>query len=308
MARAIWTGSISFGLVNVPIGLYSANESKDVHFNQFEEKSGKRVHNKRVPEGSDREVKYEDIVKGYELSSGKYVLITPEELQSVEPGASREIAIEDFVDLAEIDPVQYKKTYYLVPEKGRGADKAYVLLREAMQASKKVAIGRFVMRGKQYLCCIRPTDKTLVLQTMYFPDEVRDPADLDGVPGKVKVGDREMKAAKQLIQSLSSTWDPKRYHDTYRERVLELIDAKKKGKELTIEPAPERESVSDLMAALEASVTDLRERRNKKAAPKKQELGALPKAELLELAKKADIAGRTKMSKDELVDALQKAA
>ena len=312
MPRAIWKGSISFGLVNVPVGLYSATESKVVHFNQFDEKSGTRIHNKRVSE-KGKEVDYDDIVKGYEVSKGKFVMITPEELESVDPGQSRTIDIEDFVDLTEVDPVHFDKSYYLVPESGRGADKAYALLREAMTKSEKVGIGRFVMRTKQYLGCIRPSGKVLVLETMYFPDEVRDPGELD-IPGKVKLEPRELKAAQQLVESLTSTWDPKRYHDTYRERVLELIEAKRKGKTVDVEPREEREKVADLMAALEASITNIREGRSKKSSSsssstkKEQDLTSLSKDELQKRAAEAKVAGRSKMSKDELAEALQQAS
>jgi DNA end-binding protein Ku len=264
MPRAIWKGSISFGLVNVPIGLFSATESKTVHFHQLDKKTKKRVHNTRTVEGSKKEIDYDDIVKGYEVTKGNYVVVEPEDLQAVAPEQSRTIDIEDFVDIADIDPVHYDKSYYLAPDGSGGATKSYALLRDAMDKSGRVAIGRFVLRSKQYLACIRPSDKVLVLHTMWFPDEVRDPKDLD-VPGKVKPTPKEMKAAQQLIDSLTSDWDPKRYHDTYREDVEKLLKAKAKGKEIAIEPQEEREPISDLMAALEASVTDLRERRATKA-------------------------------------------
>ncbi|MCU1485240.1 MAG: putative end-binding protein Ku [Actinomycetia bacterium] len=301
MPRAIWKGSISFGLVNVPIGLFSATKSKTVQFHQLDRKSKKRVHNKRVVDGSSKDIDFDEVVKGYEVTKGHYVVVEPKELESVEPGASRTIDIEDFVDIADIDPVQYDKSYYLAPESGRGADKAYALLREAMHDAGRVAIGRFVLRSKQYLACIRPSGDVLVLHTMWFPDEVRDSADLD-IPGKVKLTPKERKAAEQLIESLTSDWDPDRYHDTYRERVEKLLKAKAKGKAIAVEPREEREPVSDLMAALEASVTDLRSRRAGK------QLGTLSKAELLKKAGAAGIEGRSKMSKGELAEALGKAS
>jgi DNA end-binding protein Ku len=264
MPRAIWKGSISFGLVNVPIGLFSATESKTVHFHQLDKKTKKRVHNTRTVEGSTKEIAYDDIVKGYEVTKGNYVVVEPEDLEAVAPEQSRTIDIEDFVDIADIDPVHYDKSYYLAPDGSGGATKAYGLLRDAMEKSGRVAIGRFVLRSKQYLACIRAADTVLVLHTMWFPDEVRDPKDLD-VPGKVKLTPKELKAAQQLIDSLTSDWEPKRYHDTYREDVEKLLKAKAKGKEIVVEPQEEREPISDLMAALEASVTDLRERRAAKA-------------------------------------------
>lgn len=255
MARAIWTGSISFGLVNIPVRLYSATEQKDVHFHQFEEGTGKRVKNKRVAEGTDREVDYDDIVKGYEVEDGKFVMVTPEELESVEPGATRTIDIEDFVELAAIDPMYFEKTYYLGPEEGAGAQKAYGLLREAMSDAGLAAVAKFVMRSKQYLATLRTLDDLIVLETMYFPDEIRDPKGVENVPKKVELSARERKAARQLVDSLTREWEPDRYQDTYRERVLDLIERKAKGEDVVVEQ-PEREEadVVDLMAALEASL------------------------------------------------------
>jgi DNA end-binding protein Ku len=264
MPRAIWKGSISFGLVNVPIGLFAATESKTVHFHQLDRRTKKRVHNTRTIEGSSREVAFDDLVKGYEVTKGNYVVVEPEELESVEPEQSRTIDIEDFVEIADIDPIHYDKAYYLAPDGSGGATKAYGLLRDAMAKAGRVAVGRFVLRSKQYLACIRPADDVLVLHTMWFPDEVRDPKDLD-VPGKVKLTPKELKAARQLLDSLTADWDPDRYHDTYRQQVEKLLKAKAKGKEIAVEPREEQEPISDLMAALEASVTDLRERRAAKA-------------------------------------------
>ena len=305
MPRAIWSGSISFGLVNVPVKLYSATESKDIHFNQFQEGTGKRIHNKRVAEGTGREVEYEDIVKGYELKAGKYVLVTPEELESVEPGKTRTIEIEDFVDLAEIDPIYFEKSYYLAP--AGEAKKSYALLREAMERANRVAIGRFVMRTKQYLAAIRPSGKVLVLETMFFGDEVRDTKDLD-LPGKVKLSPRELEIADRLIDSLTVEFKPGQYKDTYRERVMNLIKRKQKGEDIVIEEREETtDKATDLMAALEASISNIRDARDKKRK-KSGSLDELSKQELLDRAAKADISGRSKMSKDELMKALRKAS
>ena len=254
MPRSIWTGAISFGLVNVPVKLFSATEDKDIHFNQFQKDTGERIRYKRVAEGTGDEVEYDDIVKGYEKSKGRFVIVTPEELEAVEPGKSKTIEIEDFVDLDEVDPIYFEKTYYLAPS-GSGADKAYVLLRQAMEKANKVAIGRFVMRTKQYLVALRPAGKLLFLQTMFFPDEIRATKDLEGDVKGARVNDRELKVAEQLIDSLSTAWDPDRYHDTYRERVLDLIEQKAKGEEVVVEKAEAPESnVVDLLAALEASL------------------------------------------------------
>ena len=255
MPRSIWTGAISFGLVNVPVKLFSATEDKDIHFNQFQKDTGERIRYQRVAEKSGDEVEYEDIVKGYEISKGKYVMVTPEELESVEPGKTRTIEIEDFVSLDEVDPIYFEKTYYLAPASAGGADKAYALLRKAMEKANKVAIGRFVMRTKQYLVALRPSGNLLLLETMFFPDEIRPTAELEDDVKGARVNDRELKVAEQLIDSLTTEWNPDRYSDSYRERVLDLIKAKSKGKEVVVEEREEPESnVVDLLAALEASL------------------------------------------------------
>ncbi len=288
MARAIWSGAISFGLVNVPVKLFSATETKDVSFHQFQEGTGQRIRYRRVAEESGEEVGFDDIVKGYEIDKGRHVLVTPGELESVEPGKSHTIEIEDFVDLDEIDPVYFEKTYYLAPAKGAGADKSYALLRRAMEDANKVAIARFVLRTKQYLAAVRPARGALVLETMFFADEVRDPkADIDEVPGDdVELGERERKIAGQLIESLSSDWEPERYHDTYRERVLELIGRKAEGDEIVTERAAEDDGkVVDLMAALEASVAAARQGRAKGSKTKGAKAGDRDKD-------KADVGGK----------------
>jgi DNA end-binding protein Ku len=271
MPRSIWSGTISFGLVNVPVKLHTATEEKDVSFHQLSEK-GDRIKNKRVSEKTGREIDFADIVRGYEVSKGKFVIVTPEELESVDPGPRRTIEIEDFVELSEIDPIYYVKTYYLAPDDSEGATRAYALLREAMSKSDKVAIGRFVMRTKQYLVALRPLDKVLTLTTLYFSDEVRDWKDLD-VPGSIKLQPREMEIAERLIDSLTTTWKPEKYEDTYRERVLKLVKDKAKGKEIVVEDREEPAKVTDLLAALEASVKEARGKRaasSRKKAPAKK--------------------------------------
>jgi DNA end-binding protein Ku len=263
MARPIWTGSISFGLVNVPVKVYSAVRQQDLHFNQFDP-NGNRIRYKRVSEKTGREVDYGDIVKGYEVTKGKYVMVDPEELEAFEPRATRTVDIEDFVDLDEIDPIYYEHTYFLVPaEKGGGAAKAYRLLLEAMEQQGKVGIGRVVMRGKEYLAAIRPLDGVLALSTMLFADEVLSPKDLDETTAtRAKVSDREVKMASQIISSLSTKWDPKRYHDTYRERVEDYLAKKAKGETIEVEAAPaEPSKVTDLMAALEESLAAAKSKR-----------------------------------------------
>ncbi len=253
----MWSGAISFGLVNVPIKLYSAVSKKTVRFHQLNGETGSRIQQKRVDATTGEEVPYENLVKGYELTKDRYVVINPDELDSLDPEKSRTIDIEDFVDLAEIDPVYYDHPYYLVPDKG--AAKAYGLLLNAMRESGRVAIARVVLRSKEQLVAIRPDHegRVLMMETMIFADEVVPKEDLDGLPEaeELQVSDREIKMAQQLIESLATDFDPGRYKDSYREKVLELIEAKAAGEEIAVAPeAPAPAKVPDLMAALEASL------------------------------------------------------
>lgn len=256
MARSIWTGSVSFGLVNVPVRLFSATQDHKVHFHQFEKGTSNRIRNERVNEKTGDEVPYKDIVKGAEVSDGNYVMLTQEELESVEPGRSRTIDISDFVEAAEIDPIYYQKSYYLAPADD-SAKKAYALLAKAMEKSERIGVATFVMRGKQYLAAIRPSDGVLVLETMHFADEVRDPAkELDNLPKQTKVAPKDLKMAVSLVESLTTKWDPKNYQDTYQDRVKKLINAKKNDREIVREEPSEEtsEKVVDLLEALQASV------------------------------------------------------
>jgi len=265
MPRSIWGGAISFGLVNVPVKLVSAVSPKDVRFHQLEAKSNARVRQKRVSAETGEEVAYEDIVKGYEIAPDQYVTITPEELETLDPKATKSIDIEDFVDLDQIDPVFYERSYYLVPDAG-GA-KAYALLVQAMKESGMVAIARMVLRTKQYLVLLRAVDDVLVIETLYFNDEVIDPDELDGVPHDVDVSDRELKIARQLIESLATEFEPERYRDEYRERVLDLIEKKAEGQEIVLQPQTEEPAqVVDLMAALEASLAAVKDAKDEKPA------------------------------------------
>src|SRR5947209_6546925 len=255
MARAIWSGAISFGLVNVPVKLYTATSPKAVRFHQLSGKTGARIRQKRVDASTGEEVAYEDIVKGYELSPDRYVLIEPEELEALDPKVTKTIDIQEFVDLSEIDPIFYDHNYYIVPTAG-GA-KAYRLLLEAMRESGKVGIGRLVLRTKQQLCALRPTDEVLTLTTMLFGDEVLSPERLDELDAisEAEASDRELRMAEQLIASLSADFEPSKYHDEYRERVLDLIERKAAGEDIAVQPqAEEPAAAPDLMAALEASL------------------------------------------------------
>src|SRR5437588_2369326 len=255
MARAIWSGAISFGLVNVPVKMYSATQPKTVRFHQLSGKTGARIRQKRVDPTTDEEVAYEDIVKGYEITPDRYVLIEPEELEALDPKATKTVDIEEFVDLEDIDPIYYDHSYYLAPTAG-GA-KAYRLLLDAMKEAGKVGIGRVVLRSKQQLCALRPTGEVLTLTTMLWGDEVLAPDRLDELEsvGEAGASGRELKMAEQLIESLSAEWDPAVFRDEYREQVLDLIERKAAGEEIAVQPqAEEPAAAPDLMAALEASL------------------------------------------------------
>jgi DNA end-binding protein Ku len=269
MARAIWTGAISFGLVNVPVKLYSATSPKTVRFHQLSSKTGVRVKQKRVDPSTGDEVPFEDIVKGYELSPDHYVLIDPEELDALDPKATKTIDIEEFVNIAGIDPIYYDHSYYLAPTAG-GA-KPYRLLLDAMREAGKVAIGRVVLRSKQQLCALRPTEDVMTMSTMLFGDEVLAPDRLDELDAvsEAEASDRELKMAEQLIASLSAEFDPTRFKDEYRERVIDLIERKAAGEEIAVQPqAEEPAAAPDLMAALEASLAAMKDEPEKPAPAK----------------------------------------
>jgi DNA end-binding protein Ku len=255
MARTIWKGSLSFGLVNVPIGVYPATQDKSIHFNQFERGTTDRIRYKKVNERTGKEVESANIVKGVDLGGGEYVILDEDELVAAEPERSRYIEITDFVSLDEIDPVYFNTTYYLAPE-GEAAGKAYALLRQAMQDSGKVAIATFVMRNKEYLVAVRPEADVLALETMYFADEVRSPVnELPNLPNTEKPSEREVKMAELLIESMEGSWDPSRYHDTHRQKVEALIEEKRQGRTIVSSaPAQSSSKVVDLMAALSASI------------------------------------------------------
>jgi DNA end-binding protein Ku len=259
MARAIWSGAISFGLVNVPVKLYSATSPKTVRFHQLSSKTGARIRQKRVDPSTGDEVPFEEIVKGYELSPDRYVLIEPEELDALDPKATKTIDIEEFVDESDIDPIYYDHSYYLAPTTG-GA-KAYTLLLEAMREAGKVAIGRIVIRSKQQLCALRPTGEAITMSTMLFGDEVVSPDRIDELEavGEAEASKRELTMAQQLIDSLSAEFDPNKHRDDYRDRVLDLIERKAAGEEIAVQPeAEDTGPAPDLMAALEASLAEIR--------------------------------------------------
>jgi DNA end-binding protein Ku len=268
MPRAIWSGSISFGLVNIPIKLYAAVSRKNVSFNQLDSRTGSRIKYKKVSAADGDEVPAEAIVKGYELASGAYVTVGDDELAALDPEASRTIDIEEFVDLADIDPLFYDSAYYVAPDKA--TTKPYALLTQAMEEAGKVGVARFVMRSKQYLCAIRPKDGALVLSTMVYADEVNDATEIGEIADleDVTLTKKELDMARQLIASLSDDFDADRFEDTYRNQVLDLIERKAAGDtEIVAPPEPMAEDkVVDLMAALEASVKEAKASRKRHPA------------------------------------------
>lgn len=268
MPRAIWSGAISFGLVNIPIKLYAAVSRKSVSFNQLDARTGARIKYKKVSASDGEEVPAEQIIKGYELSSGAYVTVGDDEMAALDPDASRTIDIEEFVDLADIDPLFYDSAYLVAPDKA--TLKPYALLCRAMEESGKVGIARFVMRSKQYLCAVRPKDGALVLSTMVYADEVNDPAEIPEIADleDIDLTKKELDMARQLIASLDADFDADKFEDTYRHRVLGLIERKAAGDTEILAP-PEvmsDDKVVDLMAALEASVKEAKAARQRHPA------------------------------------------
>ena len=309
MGQAVWTGSISFGLVNIPVRLYPATQSKDVRFHLYDRRTGKRVRYERVTRAEESptfapdeaaEVSYEaepelrqadrpsahairesgptarpveadDVVRGIELDDGELVTVTEEEFVSLAPERSRTIELEEFVDLAEIDPVFYEKSYHVAPVRRMGGEKPYVLLLMALQSAGMVGIGRFVLRTKPHLVAIRPLEKTLALETLYFGDEVRSPEEFAVRPDDVSVSDREVKTARQLIGAMATTWSPSAHADAYREELLKMLRSKAPAAPAPIVESSGVAEIGDLMAALRSSVEAAKQRQAK--APKSRRAG-----------------------------------
>ena len=293
MARPVWTGSISFGLVNVPVKAYTAVRDHDVHFHRLQKGTGARVRNKMVAEGSDDELDGDDIEMGFELTDGKYVTFSKDELEELRPASTRAIEVSDFVALEDVDPIYYERTYWLGPDGDTGA-KAYQLLLAAMEDRQRVGIGSVVMRNKQYLAAIRPLDGALAMSTMRFADEIVPRADVDGVPARRSKPDaKAMALATQIVDSLAADWKPEQYHDTYAEELRARIKAKDEGKQVVEAGGEEpKADVLDLMAALEASVQAAKEgRRSSRPTPRAAK--AKPKASA---AAKKKAAGASKRS------------
>ena len=357
MARPIWTGSLAFGLVNVPVSLFAATEDHGVHFHQLEAGTPDRIRYRRVNERTGEEVPRERISRAVDLGDGEYVVVEDDELDAISPERSKVIEIADFVDLEDIDPVYYDTAYYLAP-RGEAATRAYALLRAAMEETHRVGIALFVLRGRERVVAVRPDRAVLAMETMYFADEVRDPAaTIPDLPGDVDLGDRELKTACMLIDALSTEWDPERYESTYRTKLHELIDRKRHGETIRApqEAAERPAKIVDLMEALDASLRASREGRESREAPQSgserrasagsapgdkasgekasgdkasggspasgsrrhrasatkdqsQNLSELTKADLQAMAADLDIAGRSKMNRDELEAAVRRAS
>jgi DNA end-binding protein Ku len=345
MARPIWTGVLTFGLVTLPVGLYTATEDHTVHFHQLQRGTSDRIRNKRVNERTGKEVGGDRIVKGYEIDEGEYVVVEPEELEEISPGRSKMIDLAGFVDLREVEPVYFDRTYYVGP-RGKEYVKVYELMRAALDRADKAGIATLTMRGKEYLTALRAQPRVLVLHTLHWADEVRDPASVvpDLPERRTSSDSKELRTAEQLVDALTIEWNPDEYHDTYEERVMKLVAAKRKGEEVVGEAEPpEATNVIDLMEALSRSVEQSRSRgrkggdgkgaagktqagsgRTRAAAAEKEpagkkksagrkgaagrkgseDLASLSKAELQKRASAAGVAGRSKMTRDQLVKAL----
>jgi DNA end-binding protein Ku len=300
MARAMWSGSISFGLLNVPVRLYSAVARRGIALREIREADSARIKLRRFADGTDDEVSRDEIIKAYELTKGQYVPLSKDEMKALAPEKTRAIDVLDFVDLGQIDPIYFDSPYYLGP--GEGAEKAYSLLAAAMESSGKVAIARFVFRNKEHLAALRPSNGALTLTTMRFADEVVPPSDLDEVlpSGKPKLAKKEQEMAEALIESLSTEFDPGQYRDEYREQLLSLIERKAEGKEIVASDAeaPEATKAPDLMAALEESIAAVKGKKSSspakaakktvkkaKASASKSKSGSKPKAKAKAKAK-----------------------
>lgn len=336
MARPVWAGNLSFGLVSLPVGLYTATDSHTIHFHQLQRGTADRIRNRRVNERTGKEVDLDDIVKGYD-TGGEYVLVEPKELDEIAPGRSQALEISGFVDLDEVEPIFFDKTYYLGP-RGEGYEKVYSLLEQALAKTGRAGIATFVMRQHEYLVAVKAEDGLLTLHTLHWADEIRNPKDeVAGLPGKAKGTAKEVQMAEQLIEAMSMKWDPDQFHDTFQEKVASLIQAKQAGATVEkAEPAPKPTDTVDLMEALRASVDRARSPKDtrtekaststrarggsgaggaKKPAGKKRirsapepDLEGLTKADLYKKAAAADIPGRSHMTRADLVVALRSAS
>lgn len=302
--RSIWSGSLSFGLVNVPVQMLSATRDMQIRFHQLDSNDNTPIEVHRFCSEEDVEVPYEEIVAGYEIEKDEYVMLTDEELSAAQPEKTKTIDIDEFVQIDQVDPIYYDHPYFLAPTGGEGASRAYELLRQVMEREGRVALGRFVLRNREYLAAIRPRGGRLTLTTMVFDDELRPTGPVRDLVNGAKAPKREVDAAVELIEAMSGDWDPTKYEDRHRKRLRAVIEAKGEGQK--IEPIDDGEApaaVPDLMAALEATLAkargDDKPRAGDGAGDKRQ-----TKEELLDRAKKLEIEGRSKMTKDELAEAI----
>jgi DNA end-binding protein Ku len=306
MARTLWSGSLSFGLVNVPVRLTSAARDLDLHFRQLHEKDGSPIEQRRFCSQEGKEVEWEEVGRGFELDDGDQVVLTDEELASVQPRKTRTISVEAFVDVDEVDPIYFDHPWFLTPSgDSEGTLRAYGLLVDVMESTERAALGRFVMRTKEYLVLVRPRDGLLALTTLRFHDEVRPTDEI--APGGRKPAKSKIDGAVAVIESLSTEWEPERYTDCYRERLEQVIEDKKKGKRIKApEEAKEPKPAPDLMAALQETLDRMGPQKKKPARQDGDGLEKLSREELYERAQEEDVPGRSKMSKDELIEALDR--
>jgi DNA end-binding protein Ku len=310
MPRAIWTGSISFGLVNVPVRMYSAIAEHKLQFRLIHQPDESPIGYQKICKLEDKPVPDEEIVKAFEFEQGEYVFLDDEDFEAARTEGYKTIEITDFVPYDQVDPIYFARTYYLGPE--AGAEKVYRLLLRALEDSGLTGISKFVMRDRQYLGALRPRDGLIALEQMYFDDEVRNPEDVK--PAKASVSGEELAMAEQLIDNFAGDFDPSKYKDTYRDKLCEIIRAKREGKEVHRTPEVEEKAPPDLLEALRASIEAAGGRRGRSTRRARasrdgtsRDLAGLSKAELDERARKANIRGRSKMSKDELIEALRAA-
>jgi DNA end-binding protein Ku len=305
MARALWTGSISFGLVNVPVRLYSAVSEHKLQFHFVHEKDEGPIGYQKICKLEDKPVPDKEIVKAFEYPKGEYVYMEDEDFQAARVEGYKTIDITDFVPYEQIDPIYFAHTYYVGPQDG--SEKVYTLLVRAMEDAELAAVAKFVMRDRQYLGALRVREGVITLEQLYFADEVRPVDELR--PKRQRVAKGELEMAQQLIDSFAGDWDPEKYSDTYRDALLEVIKAKRKGKDVHVAAEPEEERPTDLLEALRRSVEASKGGRRPSAnGSRRAELGDLSKSELDKRAREADIEGRSKMSKEELIEALRTAA
>jgi DNA end-binding protein Ku len=255
-SRPIWTGTITFGLVNIPVKLHTAVREQRIAFHMLHDQDNARLRRKMICPVDNKEIHPEHVVKGYEIHKDQYVIVNPEDLEACGPKSTKTIEITDFVNLDDIDPVYYDRPYYVVPQPA--AAKPYRLLLEAMTRSKKVGISKLVMHDKEYLAALRPVENVIILHTMHFGNEVLSSDDLDAVPGEQKANERELKMAEQLIESLASSFEPAKYHDEYHDCIVAMLEKKANGEHIVTQPqiAPKTVKAGDLMAALEASLAE----------------------------------------------------